>query len=136
MPLASDPVQLAPDGAFEIDCADIFKVLAPPGLTPTLSFVKGFVVIYSRSELDVSASCTSERVGSTTIICLLSNGTIVGVGPTPNGPACPSNPAAGVTAVGITTDNSGTGLALDVQYITPKTVALTPGTNPIGGQGR
>jgi len=44
--------KLGPDRAFEIDCPDIFKHLAPAG-APAPDFLKGFVVIESDVELDV-----------------------------------------------------------------------------------
>ena len=49
---------LGPDQAFEIDCEDILKHLVV-GEQPTPAFVKGFVVIESRAELDVVAVYTA-----------------------------------------------------------------------------
>jgi hypothetical protein len=48
--------RLGPDEAFEIDCADIREHIPPEART---SFLKGFVVIESKSELDVVAVYTA-----------------------------------------------------------------------------
>lgn len=124
------PVRLGPDGAFEIDCADIVHTLAPPGFTPAMSFIKGFVVIYSRSEIDVVASYTSERVGSTTIHCLHSDGTVDAAVATAVGLSCGFKQDGAATAIGIAADNTGTGLTLDTEAITPKVLpagVIVPG---------
>jgi hypothetical protein len=119
------PVRLAPDNAFEIDCTDITTVLAPPGFNPSMSFIKGFVVIYSLTDLDVVASYTSERVGPTTIDCLYQNGSVVTSTTTQNGSGCPPN-AVG-PAIGIAASSTGTGLTLDTVPVTPKVLNVLPG---------
>ena len=121
------PVQLGPDGAFEIDCTDITTVLAPPGFNPGMSFIKGFVVIYSRTPIDVVASYTSERVGPPTIHCLYSDGTIADATVTATGPGCPTSQPPSHSAIGIAADSSGTGLTLDTVVVTPDNVTLQPG---------
>ena len=120
------PVQLGPDGAFEIDCADITAVLAPPGFNPGMSFIKGFVVIYTLTDLDVVASYTSERIGPETIHCLYANGSIVDATTTPGGTACPPNAVGG--PISIAADNTGTGLTLDTLTVAPQVLTLTPAT--------
>jgi hypothetical protein len=57
-PWKSPPPALKADGAFEIDCPDILKNAHPPG-TPVPTYLKGFVVIESRYELDVVAVYTA-----------------------------------------------------------------------------
>lgn len=54
------PANLGPDQAFEIDCPDIFTILAPP-VVP--AFLKGFVVIQSPFELDVVPVYTAAGPG-------------------------------------------------------------------------
>lgn len=51
------PSQLRPDQATEIDCAHVIALANM--VAPKTSFVKGFVVIQSRSELDVVAVYTA-----------------------------------------------------------------------------
>jgi hypothetical protein len=41
---------LKPDGAFEIDCADIRSFSFPPGAPPLPAFIKGFVVIETQND--------------------------------------------------------------------------------------
>ncbi len=53
------PFDIPPDGAFEIDCADIMTLLGLPIQPP---FVKGFVVIHSPVELDVVGVYNAQRV--------------------------------------------------------------------------
>ena len=118
------PVQLPPDGAFSVDCADIVKVLHPPGPSPYPSFITGFVVINSPVELDVTAVYTSERQDAPVIHCLLSNGQIVAATPNAAGtPECPTA-ANGVSTISMSVTQTGTGLTMDVESITPKSVAF------------
>jgi hypothetical protein len=57
------PANLLPDGAFEIECADILKHL---GVQQT--FVKGFVVVLSRTELDVVAVYTAAATAAGPVV--------------------------------------------------------------------
>ena len=52
--------RLKPDEALEIDCPDIVKLLA--GAASDLKFIKGFVVVESKTELDVVAVSTARSV--------------------------------------------------------------------------
>ena len=56
---------LVPDGAFEIECADILKRL---GVQQT--FVKGFVVLLSRTELDVVAVYTEAATPAGSVVSM------------------------------------------------------------------
>ena len=120
-------VQLAPDGAFGIDCIDIIKVLRPPGQPTTASFVTGFVVINSPVQLDVTAVYTSERQDAPVIHCWLSDGHVVTatVDTTTNTPQCPTG-ASGTPSktVGIAATQAGTGLTMDVEAVTPTMVTF------------
>jgi hypothetical protein len=51
---------ITPDGAFEIDCADIKTLLQL--MPPVPDFLKGFVVIESPAEIDVVGVYTAQRV--------------------------------------------------------------------------
>jgi len=56
-------VILGPDEALQINCTDIFRLVEEAGIGPGLvdfddDFLKGFVIIYSRVELDVAAIYT------------------------------------------------------------------------------
>ena len=52
------PFKLPSDGAFEIDCSDIVSLLrVPPSSLP--SFIKGFVELQSRTQLNVQAVYTA-----------------------------------------------------------------------------
>jgi len=56
-------VMLGPDEALEINCDDILEIILKagtvPGIPPDFVTFKGFVVIYSRVELDVAAIYTA-----------------------------------------------------------------------------
>ena len=52
--------RLKADEALEIDCPDIVKLLA--GVASDLKFIKGFVVVESKTELDVVAISTARSV--------------------------------------------------------------------------
>src|SRR5438477_1757875 len=52
--------RLAPDEALEIDCPDIVRLFA--GAVSDLKFIKGFVVVESKTELDVVAVSTARSV--------------------------------------------------------------------------
>lgn len=56
---------LLPDGAFEIECADILKRLGVQD-----PFVKGFVVLLSRTELDVVAVYTAAGNASGPVVTM------------------------------------------------------------------
>lgn len=126
-------VQLAPDGAFGIDCTDIIKVLRPPGGQPTASFITGFVVINSPVQLDVTAVYTSERQDAPVIHCLQSDGQVVPATPDTTGHLkCPPGPNGATGTVGIAASQAGTGLTMDVVAVTPTMVTFRrdSGDNP------
>jgi len=56
---------LLPDGAFEIECADILKHLGVQ-----VAFVKGFVVLLSRTELDVVAVYTEAATTAGSVVSM------------------------------------------------------------------
>jgi hypothetical protein len=56
---------LVPDGAFEIECADILKHLGVQQ-----NFVKGFVVLLSRTELDVVAVYTEAATTAGSVVSM------------------------------------------------------------------
>jgi hypothetical protein len=119
-------VQLPPDGAFSVDCADIVKKLQPPGQPTSASFITGFVVINSPVELDVTAVYTSERQDAPVVHCLLSDGQVVNATPPAAGgpPQCPTPNAASVSTIGFSVTQAGTGLTMDVVSVTSKSVAF------------
>jgi hypothetical protein len=57
---------LQPDGAIEVDCADIWIALSGSGSSWPYSPLKGFVVVYSNRELDVTAVYSARDYISTT----------------------------------------------------------------------
>lgn len=121
-------VQLPPDGALSVDCADIVKVLQPPGQPSFASFITGFVVINSPVELDVTAVYTSERQDAPVVHCLLSDGHVVDATQTATGPQClPTGGTNGTppnTVVSMSVTQAGTGLTMDVVSVPPKLVAF------------
>ncbi len=118
-------VQLAPDGAFGIDCNDINTKLLPPGQPLTASFITGFVVINSPVQLDVTAVYTSERQDAPVIHCLQSDGQVVPATPDATGHLkCPPGPNGATGTVGIAASQAGTGLTMDVEAVTPTMVTF------------
>lgn len=125
-------VQLPPDGAFSADCADIVKVLQPPGQPPFASFITGFVVINSPVQLDVTAVYTSERQDAPVVHCLLSDGSVVTATATATGPQCPTQVAGtNIHTVGMSVTQAGTGLTMDIVSVVPTLVAF-PGHDGTG----